>query len=115
MVRVSTRSLCKAIQRFDIHIVESVNPLLMTQLSLAERMMNGITISEDQRERILSAIKAVFKSPDEELEHTPKVMVAGTIASILVKAATDPKSIIKTFSKHCGVSVVSIQKVMGKS
>jgi transcription initiation factor TFIIB len=115
MVRVSTRSLCKAIQRFDIHIVESVNPLLMTQLSLAERMMNGITISEYQRERILSAIKAVFKSPDEELEHTPKVMVAGTIASILVKAATDPKSIIKTFSKHCGVSVVSIQKVMGKA
>ncbi len=115
MVNVSTRSLCKATQRFDMNILDdSENPLLATQLSLAERMMNGISISEMQRNQILTAIKNVFKSPDEELEHTPKVMVAGTIASILVKGATDPKTIIKTFSKHCGVSVVSIQKIVGK-
>jgi hypothetical protein len=56
----------------------------------------------------------VFKDPDEELEHTPKVMVAGLIASVLVRSSADPKSVIKQFSKHCGVSVVSIQKVMGK-
>lgn len=115
MVNVSTRSLCKAIQRFDINIKEeSDNPLLATQLSLAERMMNGLSISEKQRDQILDAIRNVFKSPDEELEHTPKVMVAGTIASVLVRDTTDPKTIVKAFSKHCGVSVVSIQKVMGK-
>lgn len=112
MVNVSTRSLCKAIQRFEAHV--SDNPLLQTQLSLAERMMNGLNLSEDQREQIIGAIKLVFKNPDEELEHTPKVMVAGTIASILVKSAIDPKNAIKLFSKHCGVSAVSIQKVMSK-
>jgi transcription initiation factor TFIIB len=114
MVKVSTRSLCKAIQRFDILVEECSNPLLNTQLSLVERMMNGLSVSESQRTLIIDAIKSIFKNPEEELEHTPKVMVAGTIASILTKGASDPKSIVKAFSKHCGVSVVSIQKVMGK-
>jgi hypothetical protein len=113
MVNVGTRSLSKAIQRFDIQ-VKVDNPLLMTQLSLAERMMNGIAISEKQRTLILESIQKVFRSPEEELEHTPKVMVAGLIASILTRDAGDPKPIVKTFSKHCGVSVVSIQKVMAK-
>jgi hypothetical protein len=90
------------------------NPLLMTQLSLAERMLNGLIVTEEQRADVLSAIQRVFRDPDEELEHTPKVMVAGLIASILVRATADPKQVIKQFSKHCGVSVVSIQKVMAK-
>jgi hypothetical protein len=113
MVNVSTRSLSKAIQRFDIQ-VKVDNPLLMTQLSLAERMMNGVSISEAQRVLILESIQKVFRFPDEELEHTPKVMVAGLIAKILTKGVDDPKPVVKTFSKHCGVSVVSIQKVMAK-
>ena len=113
MVRVCTRALSKAIQRFDVRLGED-NPLLMTQLSLAERMMNGLSISEEQRNLILEKIRHVFKDPNEELEHTPKVMVAGVIASVLVKGATETKTILKTFSGHCGVSVVSIQKVMGK-
>lgn len=114
MVRVSTRSLCKAIQRFDINISETENPLMQTQLSLAERMLNGITVTEEQRNQIVAAIKNIFKNPEEELEHTPKVMVAGIIASILIKSSSDPKSTIKLFSKHCGVSVVSIQKVVNR-
>lgn len=113
MVGVSTRSLCKAIQRFDMNISEE-NPLLMTQLSLAERMLNGISVTEKQRDQILEKIRSVFKNPDEELEHTPKVMVAGIVASVLTSGVSDVKSVLKTFSKHCGVSVVSIQKVMGK-
>lgn len=112
MVKVSTRSLCKAIQRFESHVCD--NPLLQTQLSLAERMMNNLNLSETQRDQIICAIKNIFKNPEEELEHTPKVMVAGTIASIIVKSSTDPKNALKLFSKHCGVSAVSIQKVMGK-
>uniref|UniRef100_A0A6C0I7V1 Transcription factor TFIIB cyclin-like domain-containing protein n=1 Tax=viral metagenome TaxID=1070528 RepID=A0A6C0I7V1_9ZZZZ len=113
MVNVGTRSLCKAIQRFDIQ-VKIDNPLMMTQLSLAERMMNGMTITEDQRQQILESIQNMFKSPDEELEHTPKVMVAGLIARVLTDGIPDPKSFVKTFSKSCGVSVVSIHKVMAK-
>jgi transcription initiation factor TFIIB len=113
MVNVGTRSLCKAIQRFDIQ-VKIDNPLLMTQLSLAERMMNGVSVSDTQRQLILESIQKVFRSPDEELEHTPKVMVAGLIARVLTMDVGDHKSIVKLFSKQCGVSVVSIQKVMAK-
>ena len=113
MVNVGTRSLCKAIQRFDIQ-VKIDNPLLMTQLSLAERMMNGVSVSDSQRQMILESIQKVFRSPDEELEHTPKVMVAGLIARVLTMDVDDHKPIVKLFSKQCGVSVVSIQKVMAK-
>lgn len=113
MVNVGTRSLCKAIQRFDIQLNIN-NPLLMTQLSLAERMMNDITVSDTQRTIIFETIHNVFKSPEEELEHTPKVMVAGLIASVLIAGVPNPKPIIKMFSKHCGVSVVSIQKVINR-
>ena len=112
MVNTSTRSLSKAIQRFDIQ-VKVDNPLLMTQLSLAERMMNGQPMTEQVRNIILDKIREVFRFPDEELEHTPKVMVAGIIASVLVKGG-DPTHIVKEFSKACGVSAVSIKKVMGK-
>jgi hypothetical protein len=110
--RVSTRSLSKAIQRFGF--VADENPLLKTQLSLAERMMNGLSVSEEQRADILDSIRGVFKSPDEELEHTPKVMVAGLIAKVLTRGMTEKvalRNFMKDFSKHSGVSVVSVQKV----
>ena len=112
MFRVSTRSLSKAIQRFGF--VADENPLRKTQLSLAERMMNGLSVSEEQRADILESIRQVFKSPDEELEHTPKVMVAGLIARVLSKGISEKAALrvfMKDFSKHSGVSVVSIQKV----
>jgi len=86
-----------------------------TQLSLAERMMNGLSVSEEQRGHILDAINDIFKSPDEELEHTPKVMVAGVLAKILSTGKTQDRAarvFMKEFSAHSGVSVVSIQKVM---
>jgi transcription initiation factor TFIIIB Brf1 subunit/transcription initiation factor TFIIB len=112
IVNVSTRSLSKAIQHFGIHAEE--NPLLKTQLSLAERMMNGLSVNEAQRTLILDAINDIFKSPDEELEHTPKVMVAGVIAKIMGggKHKVELRGFLKEFSGHSGVSVVSIQKVM---
>ena len=112
IVNVSTRSLSKAIQTFGLHAEE--NPLLKTQLSLAERMMNGLSIQEHQRTEILGTIQDIFKSPDEELEHTPKVMVSGMIARVLCHDKSKPeiRAFLKDFSKHSGVSVVSIQKVM---
>jgi transcription initiation factor TFIIIB Brf1 subunit/transcription initiation factor TFIIB len=112
IVDVSTRSLSKAIQRFGI--IADDNPLLKTQLSLAERMMNGLGVSEAQRDTILASIRAIFKNPDEELEHTPKVMVAGLIAKTLCGGLdkTRTRAFLKEFAKHSGVSAVSIQKVM---
>jgi transcription initiation factor TFIIIB Brf1 subunit/transcription initiation factor TFIIB len=112
MVRVSTRSLCKAIVRFD-DAATAEHPIMLTQLSLAERMMNGLAFTEIQRHEVLAKIRSIFKSPDEELEHTPKVVVAGVIASILLRHSPG-KSTLKEFAKHSGVSAVSIQKVMGK-
>ena len=109
IVNVSTRSLCKAIVRFDDSVTLE-HPIMLTQLSLAERMMNGLELNEVQRDSILTKIRSIFKSVDEELEHTPKVIVAGVIASILMPS----KSALKEFAKHSGVSAVSIQKVMGK-
>jgi transcription initiation factor TFIIIB Brf1 subunit/transcription initiation factor TFIIB len=112
IVKVSTRSLSKAIQKFGF--VAEDNPLLKTQLSLADRMMNGLSVNEEQRLCILDTIRNIFKSPDEELEHTPKVMVAGSIAAVLCQGMDKGtlKTFLKDFSKHSGVSVVSIQKVM---
>ena len=112
IVNVSTRSLSKAIQRFGMMAEE--NPLLKTQLSLAERMMNGLQMNEEQRLQILQSIRNIFKSPDEELEHTPKVMVAGIIANVLCHGGdkTSVRTFLKDFSKHSGVSAVSIQKVI---
>jgi hypothetical protein len=77
-------------------------------------MMNGLSVSEAQRTLILEAINDIFKSPDEELEHTPKVMVAGVLAKILGdgKPKVELRKFLKEFSAHSGVSVVSIQKVM---
>jgi hypothetical protein len=78
-------------------------------------MMNGISVSEAQRADILASIRGVFKSPDEELEHTPKVMVAGLIAKVLSRSITEKvalRNFMKDFSKHSGVSVVSIGKVV---
>ena len=112
VVNVSTRSLSKAIQRFGIQLED--NPLMKTQLSLAERMMNGLCMNEAQRLSVLDKIRNIFKCPDEDLEHTPKVMVAGSIASVLCQGMnkTEIRSFLKDFSKHSGVSAVSIQKVI---
>ncbi len=109
IVNVSTRNLCKAIVRFDDDATVE-HPVMLTQLSLAERMMNGLDVSEVQRNAILAKIRSIFKSPNEELEHTPKVVVAGVLASVLQPA----KPAMKEFAKHTGVSVVSIQKMMTK-
>jgi len=61
IVNVSTRSLSKAIQTFGLHAKR--NPLLKTQLSLAERMMNGLSIQEHQRTEILGTIQISSSPP----------------------------------------------------
>ena len=116
LFRVSTRSLCKAIQRFDPNAVpaEEDNSILKTQLSLAERMMDAMKLNDAYREDVLDKIREFFSG--EDLEHTPKVIVAGIIASYLLKDTADAQkqNRLKELSKQSGVSVVSIQKILKK-
>ena len=112
LVNVSTRSLCKALQRFGQD--DAPDPILMTQLSLAERMMDTMKLDDRHRDVVLEKIRDLFAG--DELEHTPKVIVAGIIAGILLKTTPeDQKQLrLKDLSKLAGVSVVSIQKILKK-
>lgn len=112
LVNVSTRSLCKALQRFGQD--DAPDPILMTQLSLAERMMDAMKLDDRHRDVVLEKIRDLFAG--DELEHTPKVIVAGIIAGILLKTTPeDQKQLrLKDLSKLAGVSVVSIQKILKK-
>lgn len=112
LFRVSTRSLCKGIQRYGMQKQED-NPILRTQLSLAERMMDSLTLSEQERQTVLDKLTSIFDRNDE-MEHTPKIIVAGVIASLLLEKVEDRRTKLKEISKALGVSVVSIQKVLGK-
>lgn len=115
LVNVSTRSLCKGLQRFEQAAALPVhNPILMTQLSLAERMMDAMKLDDKYREIVLEKIREMFNG--DELEHTPKVIVAGIIANMLLKQTSDGdrQNKLKDLSKLAGVSVVSIQKILKK-
>jgi transcription initiation factor TFIIIB Brf1 subunit/transcription initiation factor TFIIB len=112
LFRVSTRSLCKAIQHFEPRTED--NSILKTQLSLAERMMDSMKLNDLYRNDVLEKIRVFFSG--EDLEHTPKVIVAGIIASYLLKDTPDAhkQGRLKELSKQSGVSVVSIQKILKK-
>jgi transcription initiation factor TFIIIB Brf1 subunit/transcription initiation factor TFIIB len=112
LFRVSTRSLCKAIQHFEPPAED--NSILKTQLSLAERMMDAMKLNDVYRNDVLDKIRVFFSG--EDLEHTPKVIVAGIIASYLLKDTPDAhkQGRLKELSKQSGVSVVSIQKILKK-
>jgi transcription initiation factor TFIIB len=113
LVNVGTRSLCKGLQRFGQQ-EEAIDPLLMTQLSLAERMMDSMKLDDQYRETVLEKIQDLFSG--DEMEHTPKVVVAGIIAGLLLRQIPeDQKQIrLRDLSKLAGVSVVSIQKILKK-
>lgn len=112
LFRVSTRALCKGIQRYGMQKQED-NPILRTQLSLAERMMDTLQLTEAERQAVLEKLRDVFMK-EEEMEHTPKIVVAGVIAGLLLDKTEDKRAKLKEISKALGVSVVSIQKVLGK-
>lgn len=113
LVNVGTRSLCKGLQRFGQQ-EEPVDPLLMTQLSLAERMMDAMKLDDQYRETVLEKIRDLFSG--DEMEHTPKVIVAGIIAGLLLRQIPEDQkqARLRDLSKLAGVSVVSIQKILKK-
>ena len=101
LMSCSTRSLAKAVEQF--------NPLvdvMETQISMAYRMMNYVDLADSHCEDVVRDIRKMFTDPFLELHHTSKSLVASVIARYL-----DPTS-IKSFSKKCGVSVISLQKIL---
>jgi len=98
LFRVSIRSICKALMKFE---GDSSN-VLNTQLGLAERMCADLVLSDTDRDRVILMLQ---KLP--EMEHTPKTIVAGVLSIIL-------EGQIPKVSEVSSVSSVSIRKIVEK-
>jgi transcription initiation factor TFIIB len=98
LFRVSIRSLCKALMKFQ----NDVSSVLQTQLGLAERMCAELELSDGDRDQIILMLQNL-----PEMEHTPKTIVAGVISHVLGGQ-------IPRVSSASGVSAVSIRKMAEK-
>lgn len=98
LFRVSIRSLCKALAKFD----SDGSSVLSTQLGLAERMCADLQLSDTDRDKVVVMLQRL-----PEMEHTPKTIVAGVISSILGGQ-------IPRVSEASGVSSVSVRKIVEK-
>jgi transcription initiation factor TFIIB len=96
MFRVSIRALCKALTRF----AEGDSSVLSTQLGIAERLCAELGVSDADRDAVVLKLQSL-----PELEHTPKTVVAGVLATILG---------IPKVAEASGVSTVSIRKIVEK-
>jgi len=98
LFRVSIRSLCKALARFE----NESSSVLSTQLGIAERMCADLALSDTDRDRVVLMLQ---KLP--EMEHTPKTIVAGVLCIVL-------GGLLPKISEVSGVSTVSIRKIVEK-
>ena len=96
MFRVSIRALCKALTRF----AEGDSSVLSTQLGIAERLCAELGVTDADRDAVVLKLQSL-----PELEHTPKTVVAGVLATILG---------IPKVAEASGVSTVSIRKIVEK-
>ena len=96
--RVSIRSLCKALAKFE----GNESSVLDTQLGIAERICAELVLPDVDRDRIVSMLQAL-----PEMEHTPKTIVAGVICIVIGCNIT-------RISEVSGVSTVSIRKIVEK-
>jgi transcription initiation factor TFIIB len=96
MFRVSIRALCKALARF----AAGDSSVLSTQLGIAERLCAELGVSDADRDTVVLKLQSL-----PELEHTPKTVVAGVLATILG---------IPKVAEVSGVSSVSIRKIVEK-
>jgi transcription initiation factor TFIIB len=96
--RVSIRSLCKALAKFD----GNESSVLNTQLGIAERICAELTLSDTDRDKVVLMLQ---KLP--EMEHTPKTIVAGVVCIAM-------GCNIARVSEVSGVSTVSIRKIVEK-
>jgi transcription initiation factor TFIIB len=107
MFHVNIRALCKAITRFT----QTENTVLDTQIGVAERVCTTMGINDTQREKIIDALYLLSDMSEDELEHTPKTIVAGVVAYI---SGAHAKPAMKPVSEASGVSVLSIHKMVTK-
>lgn len=98
MFRVSIRSLCKALTKFENESASVLN----TQIGIAERICSDMNLSDTERDAILKTLQSL-----PEMEHTPKTIVAGVVCVVLGGQ-------LPTISKASGVSSVSIRKIVEK-
>jgi transcription initiation factor TFIIB len=107
LFQVNIRSLCKAILRYT----QTDHSILSTQIGLAERLCSSLNLNDEKRELIMDKLYELSMKSEDELEHTPKTIVAGVVASVMgLKTKTQMKSV----SEASGVSVLSIYKIVGK-
>jgi transcription initiation factor TFIIB len=107
MFLVNIRTLCKAILKYT----QTDHSILSTQMGLAERLCSALSLNDDLREKIMDKLYELTAKSEDELEHTPKTIVAGVVASVMgLKTKTQMKSV----SDASGVSVLSIHKIVGK-
>ena len=98
LFRVSIRSLCKALARFE----NESSSVLSTQLGIAERMCADLALSDTDRDKVVLMLQNL-----PEMEHTPKTIVAGVLCIVL-------GGLLPKISEASGVSTVSIRKIVEK-
>ena len=105
LFRISVRALSKAILRFE-PVDQSI---LTTQQGVAERICSTLSLNDSIREEIMIILHELSLLPEDELEHTPKTIVAGVVARAM-GLKTKPQ--LKPVSDVSSVSVLSIYKVL---
>lgn len=107
---VKIRPLCKAINQY----CATNNSVLDTQIGMAETICTKMNIADEVREKILLKLATI----SDDIEHTPKTVVAGVIAVVMWQVSGNKKLPSKTslqsISDASGVSCLSIHKFMSK-
>jgi transcription initiation factor TFIIB len=106
MFKISIRSLCKAVSRF-----QSEGSVLQTQLGIAERLCASMSLNDTQREQIFDKLYEFSTRSEDEFEHSPKTIVAGVVAHVL---GLRGKNQMKSVADASGVSALSIHKLVSK-
>jgi transcription initiation factor TFIIB len=106
MFKVSVRSLCKAVSRF-----QTEGTVLQTQMGIAERLCASLLLNDDQREEVFGKLYDISLKVEDEFEHSPKTIVAGVVAYVM---GFRNKNQMKSVSDASGVSALSINQLVSK-
>jgi hypothetical protein len=85
--------------------------VLDTQIGIAERLCSALSLHDDKRDDVMAMLVDLLEKSNNELEHTPKTIVAGVVAKVM-GLTTKPQ--MKSVSDASGVSVLSIHKIVTK-
>ena len=107
LFEVSVRSLCKAVSRFK----QIDNTVLQTQIGIAERLCCSLNLNDTNRQDIFDKLYEISLKSEDELEHSPKTIVAGVVAYVM---GLTTKNQMKQVSEASGVSALSIHKLVSK-